>query len=179
MDADPSSSIARFYADWRGYNDRIVAMLRALSADDLALRPSPDHWPIWALAAHVAGARVYWLCSVLGEPGAETTPFTDPTGFGWEDDLDRPRSADELAWAWGSSWAIVEGCLARWTPAMLDESFERAGRSGVQVHTRQSVLLRLITHEAYHAGEIAIIQGIHGRAVLDLWPSRDWLVETR
>jgi len=33
-----------------------------------------------ATVGHTAAARVYWLCGVLGEPGAETTPFTDPNG---------------------------------------------------------------------------------------------------
>ena len=174
MDA-ATASIAHLYADWRGYNARMVAALRDMPAEDLALRPSHDHWPIWAIAAHTAGARVFWLCSVLREPGAETTPFTDPTGLGWEDELDLPRSADELVWAWDSTWAVVEGCLNRWTPAMLDDVFRREGRSGLQLHSRQSVLMRLITHEAYHAGEIALIQGMHGRQPLDLWPPRDWL----
>lgn len=169
-------SIAPFYADWRGYNDRMVGALRGMSAEELALRPGHDHWPIWAIAAHAAAARVYWLCAVLGEPGADRTPFTDPAGPGWEDDLDVPRSADELVGAWTSTWAVIEACLERWTPATLDEAFPRQGRSGTQVHTRQSVLLRLITHEAYHAGEVALIQGTHGRPVLDLWPPRDWLV---
>ena len=62
---------------------------------------------------------------------------------------------------------------------MLDDAFRREGRSGVQVHTRQSVLMRLITHEAYHAGEIALIEGINGRPQLDLWPPQAWLVEGR
>lgn len=170
------ASIAPFYADWRRYNDRMVTALREMSAEDLALRPSHGHWPIWAIAAHSAAARVYWLCSVLGEPGAEATPFSDPAS-GWEDDLDTPRTVEELTLAWESSWAVVQGCLNRWTPAMLDEVFRREGRTGPQLHTRQSVLLRLITHEAYHAGEIALIQGIHGRPPLDLWPPRDWLAE--
>lgn len=126
----------------------MVAALRGMPAEDLALRPSHDHWPIWAIAAHTAAARVFWLCSVLGEPGAETTPFTDPTGLGWEDEPDVPRSADDLVGAWSLTWAVVEACLERWTPAMLDQAFRREGRSGQQVHTRQSVLLRLITHEA-------------------------------
>jgi hypothetical protein len=66
--------------------------------------------------------RVYWLCGVFGEPGAETTPFSISDlerGFGWEDDLDAPRSAAELTEALDSSWRIITGCLERWTPDML------------------------------------------------------------
>src|SRR5512134_2138156 len=110
------ASISPFYADWRGYNRRMAEHLRSLSAEDLALTAGDERgWPIWAIAAHTVGGRVFWLCHVLGEPGAETTPFTDPTGFGWEDDLAHVRTADEVADAWESTWRVVESCLERWT----------------------------------------------------------------
>ena len=176
MTAD-RGSIAPFYADWRDYNRRVVEHLRSLSARDLALSaPGMSEWPIWALAGHTAGTRVYWLCHVFGEPGAETTPFADPSGLGWEDTLDVVRSAAELAGAWESTWAVVQGCLDRWTPETLEVTVQRRKKDGVEVHSRQSILLRMITHEAYHGGEIALIEGIHGRPQLDLWPPRDWLV---
>ena len=71
-----------------------------MSDEQLDIRPAPEGWPIWATVGHTAGVRVYWLCGVLGEPGAETTPFADPlSDHGWEDDLDHPRRADELVLA--------------------------------------------------------------------------------
>jgi uncharacterized damage-inducible protein DinB len=167
--------VIAFYADWPGYNRRMVEHIRSMSAEDLALEDGTRHWPIWAIAAHTVGARVFWLCHVLGEPGAEATPFVDPTGFGWEDDLAVVRSGDEVAGAWESTWRVVEGCLERWTPAMLAETFDRQGRTGVQRYSRGSILLRLITHEAYHAGEISLIEGLHGRPQYDPWPPGDWL----
>lgn len=177
---EAAGSIAPFYADWRRYNQRMVEHLRGLSAEDLALRATGgEHWPIWAIAAHTAGARVYWLCHVFGEPGAETTPFQDPTGLGWEDELEVVRSGEEVAGAWESTWGVIQGCLDRWAPDTLSQVARRDGRRGTEEHTRQSILLRNITHEAYHAGEIALIEGMHGRPQLDLWPARDWLIEPR
>jgi uncharacterized damage-inducible protein DinB len=177
-EADVTGSIAPFYADWPGYNDRMVRHLRGLSVEDLALSSGSSHrWPIWAIAAHTVGARVFWLCHVLGEPGADTTPFADPSGFGWEDELEVVRSGEEVAAAWESTWAVVQRCLDGWTPEMLDDSFRRKGRIAVSVYTRQSVLLRLITHEAYHAGEISLIEGLHGRPQFDPWPPEDWLAK--
>ena len=169
-----SNAVKPFYADWAGYNRRTAEALRSLSTDDLALVAGFNHWPIWAIAGHTVGARVYWLCHVAGEPGAETTPFTDPTGFGWEDDLTTTRSAEEVAGAYESTWRIVAGCLERWTPEMLGESLPRQGRAGLQVHTRQSLLMRLINHEAYHVGEMSIALGANGREPIDLWPPGDW-----
>src|ERR1700682_3686121 len=81
------------------------------------VRAAPDLWPIWAITAHTAGARVYWLCHILKEPGAERTPFTDPTGMGWEDDLTHARHASELVSALESTWTIVNDCLDRWQGA--------------------------------------------------------------
>lgn len=175
MSMETTGSIRPFYADWAGYNRRTIEGLAALSADDLALQvPGSDHWPIWAIASHMAGTRVYWLCHQFGEPGAEETPFSDPSGFGWEDDLETPRSAAEVTGALAATWRIVEGCLDHWTPAMLEDRFERRSATRVEAHTRQSILLRMITHEAYHVGEINVALGAHGREPIDSWPGGDW-----
>jgi uncharacterized damage-inducible protein DinB len=170
-------SVTPFYAGWARYNELLTTAIRGMSSEELALTaPVTDtsgtaHMPIWAIAAHTAGARVYWLCAVLNEPGLESAAaFVDPAGEGWEDDLSHPRSAEEVAAALDTSWAIVEGCLERWTPAMLEEPLPLETPRGVVHYTRQSILLRNITHEAYHAGEIALIQALHGRPQLDLWP---------
>lgn len=121
------------------------------------------------MVAHTAVARVYWLCHILKEPGAETTPFTDPSGEGWEDHLDEPRGAADLIHAVEVSWRVVESCLNRWTPAMLEEAFTRKVTGGVESHTRKSVLIRLVSHDAYHCGEVSLILGIHGLEPIDLW----------
>ena len=39
----------------------------------------------------------------------------------------------------------------------------------VQMHTRQSVLFRLVTHDAYHTGEMSLVLGSHGLGEIDLW----------
>ena len=141
-----------------------------MSPDQLAVRPAPDRWPIWATVGHTAAARVYWLCEVVGEPGIETTPFRDlASGTGWEDDLDHPRGSDELVRALDSTFAIVEGCLDRWTLDMLTDAVRRDFGGTTQVHTRSSILQRLFSHDAYHCGELSQSLGIHGLAQIDLW----------
>ena len=90
-----NGTIRPFYADWEAYNTQLIEGIRGLTPEQLAIRPAPDGWPIWATVGHTAGARVYWFCTIFGEPGADTTPFSDPE-LGWEDDLDHPRTADEL-----------------------------------------------------------------------------------
>jgi uncharacterized damage-inducible protein DinB len=175
-----AGTIRPFYADWAGYNRRTVEGLRRLSDEDLALpvRAVRDYggepWPIWAVAGHVAAMRVFWLCDVFGEPGAEITPFEGDTP-GWEDDLSHPRSVEEVAGAFESTWQVVESCLARWTPEMLGDVIRRdeEGRPP-ELHTRQSILMRLITHEGYHLGEINVTLGSSGREPINPWPGHDW-----
>jgi uncharacterized damage-inducible protein DinB len=165
-----AGTIRRFYPDWEQYNQRVVDVVRDMTAEQLALRPDPERWPIWATVGHTAGARVYWLCTVFGEPGADKTPFTDAaSGIGWEDDLDRPRDAAELVGAMASTWQIVARVLDTWTPESLAESVVRDSAGRKSVHTRGSILNRLITHDAYHAGELSQTLGIHNLPQIDLW----------
>lgn len=163
-------SILRFYDRWPQYNRRLTEVIGAMTDEQLAIRPSPERWPIWATVGHTAGVRPYWLCAVLGEPGAETTPFADlGDDIGWEDDLDHPRGAAELVTGLETTWAIVAGCLDHWTADMLDEVVERRYADTIQLHSRASILQRMLTHDAYHCGELSQTLGIHGLPQIDLW----------
>ena len=164
-----TSTIRPAYDMWPQYNRRLREVVGAMSAEQLAIRPSADLWPIWGIVGHTAGARVYWLCHVIGEPGAEATPFSDPSGFGWEDDLDHPRGADELVEALDATFRVVESCLDRWTVDMLGDEIRRDYQGTTQVHHRGSVIQRLFSHDAYHCGELSQTLGIHGLPQIDLW----------
>ncbi len=133
--------MAPLFKGWQLQNERLVAALRPLTADQLTLPVGSPTWPIWASASHIAGVRPYWLCTVFGEPGAETTPFAGMSDAGWEDDLSHPRRAAELVGALESTWKIVD----------------------------QSVLFRLVTHDAYHTSEISLTLGSAGLGAIDLW----------
>ena len=164
-----NSTIRAAYEMWPQYNRRLRDVIGAMSDEQLAIRPSADLWPIWATVGHTAGARVYWLCDVVGEPGAEETPFEAGAEEGWEDDLSRPRGSEELVEALDSTFRIIERCLDRWTPDMLGDEIRREYAGNTQVHTRSSILQRLITHEAYHCGELSQTLGIHGLPQIELW----------
>ena len=162
-------SLRPFYDLWPQVNRRLRDVIAAMSDEQLAIRPAPERWPIWATAGHTAGVRVYWLCMVAGEPGAESTPFTDAEGVGWEDDLDHPRAAGELVRALDSTFHLIETCLDRWTPDMLADPIRRELAGRHQVHSRGSILQRLFTHDAYHCGELSQTLGIAGLPQIDPW----------
>jgi uncharacterized damage-inducible protein DinB len=164
-----STGIRYAFSMWPQYNRRLREVIGAMTPEQLAIRPSPHLWPIWATVGHTAGTRVYWLCVIVGEPGAETTPFADTPDGAWEDDLDQPRSADELVEALDSTFAIIDRCLDRWTPEILGDDIRREYGGSVQVHTRSSIVQRLFSHEAYHCGELSQLLGIHGLPQIDLW----------
>jgi uncharacterized damage-inducible protein DinB len=159
------------YPDWPQYAGRLRDAVAGLNADQLALRAGPEHGTIWQLAAHCAGTRVFWLCGIFGEPGAETTPWKSPlTDEGWEDDETHPRSGQELASALDSTWALVASVLERWSVEDLAVTAERPRADGtVAVHSRASVLNRMITHDAFHGGEISQLLGLHHLTPIDFW----------
>ncbi|MGA7096932.1 MAG: DinB family protein [Acidimicrobiia bacterium] len=162
-------SIRTFYDMWPQYNQRISRVIADMTAEQLAVCPEPDGWPVWATVGHTAGGRVYWLCSIIGEAGAEQTPFTDPNGIGWEDDLDTPRGPEELAHALDSTFAIVDRCLDRWDEDMMGDVIVREIAGHRQLHSRGSILQRLFSHDSYHAGELSQTLGMHGLTQIDLW----------
>ena len=164
-----TATVRLAYGMWPQYNRRLREVIGAMTDEQLAIRPSPDGWPIWATVGHTAGTRVYWLCDVVGEPGAETTPFAVGAEVGWEDDLDHPRGAEELVEALDSTFGLVERCLDRWTPEMLPDEIRRDYAGTTQVHTRGSILQRMSSHDAYHCGELSQTLGIHGLPQIDLW----------
>ena len=51
----------------------------------------------------------------------------------------------------------------------LTEIVERRSGQTVQIHLPSSILQRLLTHEAYHCGELSQTLGIHGLPQIDLW----------
>jgi uncharacterized damage-inducible protein DinB len=159
-------SVRHLYYGYERVARRLVEGVRDLDAEALAL--GPPNWPVWAIASHVAGTRVYWLCRVAGEPGWEATPFAR-SDDGREDHLDHPRSAAELVAALESTWPIVAAALDRWTEPMLVEKVERRWGDVVQHHSRASIPTRLATHEGFHTGEVSVILGSHGLPPVDPW----------
>lgn len=167
-----------FYEGWANYQRLLVDVVGRLTPDQSALRTAPHLWAVWQLAGHMAGSRAYWFHDVLGDGDAATrdmfrvTSTTVPDlpieDAGWEDDEDHPRSPSELADALRRTWAMVDGCLQRWTADDLAVEFSRPRRTGTHVFTRSWVLWHLMEHDLHHGGEISQILGSHGVPSLDL-----------
>jgi hypothetical protein len=158
------------FIDWPRYDRRLREVVATLTEGQLAIRPSPERWPLWATIGHTACQRVSWLCGFAGEPGAETTPFPDALySCPGDEDLEHVLSAEQLVEALDSTFRIVEGCLDRWTADMLDEEIRRAFGDEEWVHTRGSVIQRVFAHDVYHCAELNEALGLAGLPQIDLW----------
>jgi hypothetical protein len=158
------------YSSWPQHNRRLRDIVAAMTDEQLAIRPSPERWPIWATVGHIACQRVFWLCDFAGEPGAEATPFTDAAhNCPGDDDLEHVLGADELVEALDSSFRIVEACLDRWTLDTLGEELRRPEWDSTWVHARGWVIQRVFAHDVWHCAELNEALGIAGLPQIDPW----------
>ena len=165
-----TTTIRPAYSSWPDYNRRLRDVVAALTAEQLALSPTPERWPIWASVGHLACQRVFWLCDFAGEGGADTTRFTNAAyNCPGDDDLEHVLSADDLVEALHSTFRIVEGCLDGWTLEMLEEELSRPEWDDTWVHTRGAVIQRVFSHDIYHVAELNETLGRAGLPQVDLW----------
>ena len=158
------------FGTWPTFNQRLRDVVATMTEEQLAIQPSSDRWPIWATVGHTACQRVFWLCDFAGEPGAETTPFTNAAyDCPGDDDLEHVLGARALVQALNSTFRIVEDCLDRWTLDMLDEEIRRRWDTEERVHGRGWVLQRVFSHDVYHCAELNEALGNAGLPQIDLW----------
>lgn len=152
-------TLTPFYRGWEAYQGMLVAALAPLTDAQLALRASPPLRPVWFLAAHIIGARVWWFHQL------ETL---DPALMAlgeWDVDDAPPRTAAELAAGLEATWGMIAGCLDRWTPAMLDDPLTTPRGRAV---TRQWVIWHVLEHDLHHGGELCLTLGVHDLPTPDL-----------
>ncbi len=165
-----SPTIRAAFSKWPDYNRLLRDVVAALTEKQLAIKPAPERWPIWATVGHAACQRVSWLCGFVGEPGAETTPFPDALHRCPGDEyLDPPMNADQLAEALDSTFRIVEHVLDTWTLDMLDEEIRRTFGDQESVYTRGSIIQRVFAHDIYHSAELNEGLGTAGLPQIDFW----------
>jgi uncharacterized damage-inducible protein DinB len=176
---DAARILEPFVEGWLGYQRLLLGAIGPLDAAQLSSKTAPFQWAVWQLASHMAGSRAYWFHEELSEGDeavghmfaveSTTVPDLPLEDAGWEDDERHPRTARELTEAFERTWAMIDGCLRRWTAEDLETEFSRTRRTGeVQTFTRGWVVWHLIEHDLHHGGEISQILGTNGIPSLDL-----------
>jgi hypothetical protein len=149
------------------YDARLREVVGGLDEVQLARRARSDGWPAWAIVGHLACQRVFWLCDFAGEPGADTTRFTNAIyDCPGDDDLEHVLDAGQLVDALESTYRIVEHVLDAWTVESLGDVLRRPEWDGSWVQTRGAVIQRVLAHDVYHISELGQALGVG----LDIWP---------
>jgi hypothetical protein len=155
---------------WPQVNQKLRDVVATMTEGQLAIRPSPERWPLWATVGHLACQRVFWLCDFAGEPGAATTPFTNAAyDCPGDDDLEHVLSAEQLVAALDSTFRIVDACLDGWTLEMLGEEIRHPEWDGSWARSRGAVIGRVFAHDVAHCAELNEALGIAGLPQIDLW----------
>jgi hypothetical protein len=163
-------TIRSAFSTWPEYNAHLREVVAGLTDEQLAIQPSPERWPLWATVGHLACQRVSGLCGLLGEPGAETTPFPDALySCPGDEYLEPALNASQLVEALDSTFLIIEACLDNWTFEMLDEVITRRFGTEDWVKKRGAVLERSLAHDVYHIAEINETLSRAGLRQVDLW----------
>jgi hypothetical protein len=163
-----AASINPAYPSWSHYDTALRDVVGGMTAEHLAIQPTPDRWPLWASIGHLACQRIFWLC-VFGEaPGAETTPITDSGNMcPGDDDLEHVFGSGDLVDALDSTFAIVRWCLDSWTLDDLQGVISHRGDDRRQ--SRGWVLQRVLAHDVSHVTELNETLGRQGLPQVDLW----------
>ena len=164
------ATIRPAFSTWPTYQRRLREVVAAMTEAQLAIQPAPDRWPVWATIGHLACQRVYGLCDIAGEPGAETTRFTNASyDCPGDDDLEHVLTRDDLLEALDSTFRIVEACLDRWTLPMLDEEVRHPEWPAGETQTRGFTIQRSLAHDISHCTELNETFGRAGLPQIDLW----------
>ncbi len=153
------TSLARFYQGWETYQGYLTNTIAPLASEQLALRAASNLRSIGILAAHIIAARVVWFHAVMGEGPADLMPMRT-----WDDYDPIRQNAAELIAGLEATWSLIQECLARWTAADLDRTFQQPDGPV----SRQWIIWHVIEHDLHHGGELFFTCGMHGIPVADL-----------
>src|SRR6202140_2903525 len=129
-------SLSPFYAGWDVYQQRLVAAIAPLTAEQLALRSSPHNWSVGMIATHIVACRAWWFHTRMGEgsAGLAALELWD-LGIceGGEDPL---HSAAELVAGLEKTWQMIQNALAHLAPADLKQVFPHPDEAALLRHAK-------------------------------------------
>jgi hypothetical protein len=125
----------------------MAAVLRGVSVEEAAWRPSPDAHSIWEEVNHIT----YWAEDVLmqlehrGVPRPQAWPAASGGAAEWKRAISRARR--------------LHGALVRRIAAMSPAALSR--KSQKTRYSNAQLILGGIAHTAYHTGRIALLKRLY------------------
>lgn len=155
--AEDTSTLAAFYQGWHDYQKLLTEALAPLSSESLTLRAAPHQRSLGEIVLHMVATRAGWFYEGMGEGGKEFAELST-----WDLEGAPQRTSAELVQGLETTWRIMQGNLARWTPEDMCYPYKVEEGNGSRIYTRQWVIWHLIEHDLHHGGEVSLILGIHG-----------------
>jgi uncharacterized damage-inducible protein DinB len=164
-------TLATFITSWKEYQDHLAVAVASLTAEQLTLRAAPGLRSVGENALHIVGCRMFWFTEALGEDGDEElkpyarwnrvaleAPYASAEEYTHALQASVPTGA-ELAEGLNRTWRLMADCLARWSPAEMQQTFgsEEDGEA-----SRAWVVWHVLEHDLHHGGETSLILGMHG-----------------
>jgi len=135
------------------YQVGVVALLEGLTGDDAGWVPPGGVHSIRDLVYHMR----YWTSWVVDVVSGRCSPLPPQPARDWPDMLG--PDADEVEWE-----SLLGGLLSALSE--LEEAVERAPEDRLRSPDRGAALvLALTAHNLYHAGQVAMIRRLLGKAV--------------
>jgi uncharacterized damage-inducible protein DinB len=156
--AEEGFTLTTFYKQWKAYQEHIKESVAPLTDEQLALRAAPNLRSIGENAAHIAGCRAGWFTFTLGEDGGEEVKAI----ANWDQPGAPARSAAELAQGLDRTWQFMADCLARWSPADMEQIFPDDWDGEIVQLSRAWIVWHVMEHDLHHGGEISLTLGMHG-----------------
>jgi uncharacterized damage-inducible protein DinB len=160
--ADDNFTLTTFYTAWKEYQERLKTSLALLTAEQLALRAAPSMRSIGENAMHIIGCRMYWFTEFLGEDSGEELKAI----ASWNEIALRPGAtiptAAELVQTLDNIWHLMAGCVARWSPADMHQTFPDEWDGKKVELSRAWVVWHVLEHDLHHGGEVSLTLGMHG-----------------
>jgi len=152
--AEDNFTLTMFYKQWQAYQEHIKEAVAPLTTEQLALRAAPDLRSIAENASHIIGCRIGWFTYTMGEPGDEFMKK-------WEEGGDT-HSAAELVQGLDATWQLMADCLARWSPADMEQIFPDDWEGEIVHLSRAWIVWHVLEHDLHHGGELSLTLGMHG-----------------
>jgi uncharacterized damage-inducible protein DinB len=160
--AEDNFTLTTYYTIWKEYQEHVKGALAALTAEQLALRAAPHLRSVGENAMHIIGTRIGWFIETLGEEfGEKMSAYLKRNEVALRQGAPVPTAA-ELAQGLDLTWQFIADCLARWSPADMQQTFPDEW-DGKQVYlSRAWVVGHVMEHDMHHGGELSFTLGMHG-----------------
>jgi uncharacterized damage-inducible protein DinB len=161
MNAESSRLIDQFTRAHDGdpwHGSPVKAILEAVTAQQAATRPANGAHSIWALVLHITGWRNEVADRAMGKPSGEPAAgdypeVGDPTPARWKAALDALDASHE------NLVKVVRGISDERLLKPTNDPRNAAAGTGVSYY---ELLHGIVQHDAYHAGQIAILKKVLG-----------------